>query len=196
MAIVLPFGITIAMETWVIGTSAFTFAVSLISEKMGTAFQPSPLDQHWGSKRSTIANQATMFQINDSELRLSDLRRLHGLWMNMTAPDGTAVFTSTGDAKHDGIEGMVGMATVTHAPPNHGVQRGGLSFTIPGLDTPVNGTWISVPESRDLVNDEEAQAFNELYEGILARRQRAHKTPDAFDRYMQLRHDAQESREG
>jgi hypothetical protein len=36
--------------------------------------------------------------------------------------------------------------------PFNGIKSGALSFSIPGIDVPVKGTWMVVPEGSDTVN--------------------------------------------
>ncbi|KAK5163722.1 uncharacterized protein LTR77_010395 [Saxophila tyrrhenica] len=127
-------------------------------------------------------------------MRLKDARRLNGLLMNVTDADGTTVFSTVGDAEHEGFDGVKGNISIT-AKPHHAVLKGRLSFTVPGPDdadengTEVTGTWIYVSRGvAQTEHEDEVQAFHELHEAMLAKAKEP--VADIFESYMQMRNGA------
>ncbi|KAK5163760.1 uncharacterized protein LTR77_010433 [Saxophila tyrrhenica] len=121
-------------------------------------------------RTTTPTDHAMIFQFDAEDLRLGDLRRLSGLVMNATDSEGSgaAVFSSQGDGEHEGF--------------------GGMKVHTRGLETEVNGTYIAVPHSMEVSeDDEEARAVRELHEAGLARAKLVEEPRDVLEAFMQLR---------
>jgi len=50
--------------------------------------------------------------------------------------------------------------------PTDGLKQGGLSFHIPGLDTPVEGWWMTVPKFDEDEREDVKEAFETIYEAL------------------------------
>lgn len=176
---------------------------------------PVPYTTEWEDRRrSVLGPSAAIFHFEVGEdIRAKDLHRLNGLQMNVTGmEDGKALFSSAGDEEHEGIPQVEGRIEGQHvstsrrqalfqtmlligtlssqAKAHHGLQTRALSFTIPGLDTEVRGNWITVSRSKESRDDESAQAFAELWDGLRKEKPRKQKRPDLMESYMQLRNEA------
>jgi hypothetical protein len=45
----------------------------------------------------------------------------------------------------------------------NGIKSGALSFSVPGIDAPVEGTWIAVPDSADEKIEDREEKFNSMF---------------------------------
>ncbi|KAK5164951.1 uncharacterized protein LTR77_009616 [Saxophila tyrrhenica] len=113
--------------------------------------------------RDTSAQESQLIlQINHTALAPQELRRLRGLQMKVASDGHEALFSVPGDFEADG-----NITGIWDAPSN-GLKQGGLSFFIPGLLTPVQGWWATLPQMTADEREDIKEAFETIYETLVS----------------------------